>query len=384
MEKLVKLQKKLAFILAFAFIFIFVSCQNQFYNKVIKEELSLEKTPETVATEYFKKLESLDSMQTSRTISSVVPSFIENMEIETANGKAMLVSELPQDEQEMLYKIWLEQSISELTKKLSSDEDLLTLVNIENTAFYMTIDNSRSANNSNFSAEKFLKKYQKNLSSITNVYETSRSASQNKEITKDCLVKNSVDILKANYKKGYILICTDTTSSSASSFIGHSSIMAFDTWQSVWEEDGLARMTITAYPKNMNAKWECKTNGVQLEPIGLWAGNSGSSANKVKLFSVQKEKWVWNWFNSGFQYTPAPDSDYNSATEYALAQIGKPYNWSFIKDLDSAFCCSSLIYKSWKRISNDYDMSLPVLFWVAPSDIANSNKTVLVTSFNNK
>lgn len=54
-----------------------------------------------------------------------------------------------------------------------------------------------------------------------------------------------------------------------------------------------------------------------------------------------------------------------------------------IESLDS-FCCSSLIYKSWKRMSNDYDMSLPVLFWVAPSDIANSNKTVLVTSFNNK
>lgn len=360
-----------------------MSCQNQFYNKIIKEELSLEKTPETVASEYFKKIESLDSMQTSRAINSSLPSFIENMEIETATGKSMFVSELPQEEKEMLYKIWLEQSISELAKKLSSDEDLLTLVNIENTAFYMTVDNSRSANNSNFSAEKFLKKYQKNLSSITNVYETSRSASQNKEITKDCLVKNSVDILKANYKKGYILICTDTTSSSASSFIGHSSMLAFDSWQSVWEEDGLARMTITSYPKNMNAQWEGKTNGVQLEPIGLWAGNSGGSANKVKLFSVQKEKFVWKWFKLDSVYTPAPDSDYNSAVEYARAQIGKPYNLSFIKDVDSAFYCSSLIYKSWRRMSSEYDMSYPV-FWVSPADIAGSHKTVLVTSFNNK
>ena len=209
LKKLLKLQKNLVFILAFAFISIFMSCQNQFYNKIIKEELSLEKTPETVASEYFKKIESLDSMQTSRAINSSLPSFIENMEIETAAGKSMFVSELPQEEKEMLYKIWLEQSISELAKKLSSDEDLLTLVNIENTAFYMTVDNSRSANNSNFSAEKFLKKYQKNLSSITNVYETSRSASQNKEITKDCLIKNSVDMLKANYKKGYILNLLD-------------------------------------------------------------------------------------------------------------------------------------------------------------------------------
>lgn len=59
MKKLLKLEKNLVFILAFAFISIFMSCQNQFYNKIIKKELSLEKTPETVASEYFKKIESL-------------------------------------------------------------------------------------------------------------------------------------------------------------------------------------------------------------------------------------------------------------------------------------------------------------------------------------
>ncbi len=128
MKKNFNLQKKLCFILTFVFIFIFLSCQNQFYNKNINEELSLDKTPETVAAEYFKKLEKLDSMQNARTISSSIPNFIKEMEIETADGKSMIVSELPQEEQEMLYKIWLEKSIFELNKKLSSDEDFLALV----------------------------------------------------------------------------------------------------------------------------------------------------------------------------------------------------------------------------------------------------------------
>lgn len=172
-------------------------------------------------------------------------------------------------------------------------------------------------------------------------------------------------------------------SSSASSFIGHTSMMAFDSWGSDWDSNGLAKMTVTAYAKDANAQWEGKTDGVQYEPIGLWAGNSESSVNKVRVFRVQNVKWVWNWFRSGFRYTPASDADYNKAVGYAYDQIGKPYNWSFIKYLDSSFYCSSLVYKSWNNVSSGYNMS-SILFFVTPAEIAFSNKTVCLASFSNK
>ena len=71
----------------------------------------------------------------------------------------------------------------------------------------------------------------------------SRSVDSSKEnpneITSDCLIPNSVNILKNEYKIGRILVCTDTSSSSASSFIGHCSMMCYSDWNKLGEDDGL-------------------------------------------------------------------------------------------------------------------------------------------------
>ena len=116
------------------------------------------------------------------------------------------------------------------------------------------------------------------------------------------------------------------------------------------------------------------TDGVQLEPAGMWIGNSDGSASNVSIYKVRSSIWIWDWFNSHAEYTDAPENDYTKAVKYADDQRGKGYNWFFLKDVETTFYCSSLVYKSWRQISPSYDMSFG--FFVTPADIASSDKII--------
>lgn len=308
------------------------------------------------------------------------------MKIKDKSGNEIAVSELSDEEKIVFYKVWKEKNIEEMSQKFSTDEDLMLAVNIENEAFDKTYKSSRSVLG-DFSFDLFARKYEKELNLLMKKNFISRSVDSSEdepnEITSGCLVLNSVNILEEKWQIGRILVCTDTSSSSASSFVGHCSMMCYSAWDDAWKDDGLQRIAVTSYPKNNNAQWDGKEDGVQLEPIGMWAGNSGGSAGKVSLYDVRKVKWVWDWFNSHNEYTSAPPSDYDNAVKYAIDKIGKPYNWNFFyKNNEEKFYCSSLVYLAWLSLSTDYDMSDGL--WISPAGIASLNKTVLVKSYSNK
>lgn len=359
-----------------------VSCNN---GVEISDEIEL--SPSLVASNYFSKIDQFDNLVYSRSAEKlVVPSFINDMLIEDSEGNEIFVSDLSDEEKIRFYEIWKEKNIEELMQKFSTDEELMLAVDIENKAFDKAYKSCKSVIG-DFTIDSFAKKYEKELRLLMKKSLVSRSVDSSKEnpneITSDCLIPNSVSILEKEYKMGRILVCTDTSSSSASSYIGHCSMMCYSEWDKEWGDDGLQKIAITSYPAGKNAYWEGKSDGVQLEPMGLWAGNRDSSASKVSIYDVRKVRWVWDWFNSHYEYTEAPDDDYIKAVKYAEDQKGKPYNWFFLyKDNQESFYCSSLVYLAWLSLSEDYRMSYGL--WISPSGIASSDKTVFVRSYNNK
>ncbi len=391
-SKLLKKFKSVVFALTLSLVLLSTSCK--FATPTTTAEIDRENTKaDKVALDYFSRFERYDALYSTRNAkASTVPEYINEIEVEIEDGKTILVSELSEEEKIAFYQIWKEQSIQEITEKLEEDEDLLKMISMENYAFEVTEASAERAL-IKWNEEDFVKKYMKNLEKVMKKEDqklkftrssSSAASTPSGEVTSDCLVKESVTKLKSIYKKGYILVTTDSTSSaSSSSGLGHCSMLAYDEWDDTWEFNGLERMTISSYPKEKNAQWPEKEDGVQYEPIGLWAGNSDSSVNTVKVYKVQSVKWKWNWFNSGYVKTAASNSDYTVAVKYACEQLGKPYSSFFYKNSEKEFYCSSLIYKSWKNIGNEYDMSrFP--YFVTPSDIAACNKTIRVISYNNK
>ena len=167
-------------------------------------------------------------------------------------------------------------------------------------------------------------------------------------------------------------------------YVGHASMMSEDGWGHGWDTNGLAQTSVSSFPAGKNSNWPGKVDGVQKEPLGLWAGNSGGSASQVSVYDVYKRVWVWNWFRSGFRDRRASDGEYDRAANNALSYRGKPYSWDFaFKWHTSRFYCSQLVWRGWYDVSWRYDTSWGFP-WVSPMDIAASSKTSRVISFTNK
>ncbi|MBR6079038.1 MAG: hypothetical protein IKP60_02640 [Treponema sp.] len=354
-----------------------------------------EKDSKSIATDYVKKIFSLNNVAASRSAEgNEYPEFLYELQIEDAQGNPIYFKNMPDEEKEAFSKYWTEQTIENISKKLEGDPELAEMVFLENEAFYTTLGSSSGSRAAaGLDYEKFGELYGKNLSNILKrEYGTqeARAASAGvADITSDCLVPNSISAFRNNYKKGRILICQDSNSSSASSYIGHASIMCKDYWDSKFDRDGFEKTTMTSSPKDMSAQWPGKIDGVQYEPIGYWAGNAPGSAGSVKILEAQGQRWVWDWFRSGFRPYATSDEQGSMAANYAMAQEGKPYIIPLIptavKWREDTFYCSQLVWRAWYNVSSDFDVSLGFLFtWVSPADIVVSDKTREVCSIRNK
>ena len=343
------------------------------------------KTNIQIATEYIENKIKIDSMCNSRSAkSNDYPSFMSNNDIVDKEGNKILFDDFTEEEKQVFYSVWKEALLNSIVEKLDSDDGLVEMLSLENEVFNMT-ENNRSLLNT--SPEMFLKNYQKNLKKLlkkNNAETTSRASTssfQGSEITANCNVTSSVSTCKKWYKKGRLFIATDTTSSVGSAYIGHISIANELWWDDNWDYDGLAKATITSYPEKNGSMWPGKNDGVQYEPIGLWVGNSGGSAINVSLYDVGGWTWVWDWWNSHFEYTYASDSARKIAVQYAENQIGKPYSWDLPYQWHRwEFYCSSLCNAAWDVAGYCFSTGL----WVTPSDIASSDHTRVACSYRNR
>lgn len=351
-------------------------------TKSIETAESESKTNRQIASEYIENKLKIDEVCNARAAKNDdYPSFLNNIDIVDKEGNKILFADFTEEEKQVFYSIWKEALLNSLVEKLDADDGFVEMLLFENEVFNMTEDNRSLLNTS---PELFLKNYQKNLKKLLKKKNARASsvAASSKDITANCNVTSSVNTCKKWYKKGRLFICTDSSSSIGTDYIGHISIAKDDRWQNNWDYNSLARATITSYPRDVGSMWPGKTDGVQLEPIGLWVGNSGGSARQVSMYDVGCNHWVWNWFNSHYEYRYATDAERSDAVNYATYQIGKPYNWVLVMQwLDNAFYCSSLCNLAWNHANSNYCFSVGL--WVTPSDIAASDHTRLACSYTN-
>ncbi len=347
-------------------------------------------TPASLAERYVQGLYVRSNVAAGRSVlSQEYPELLYEMELEDKDGNAVVFADLGEDEKREFAEFWEQSTVSELADKLTADSILLEMAVMEVAALDEAVRSATRSGDQVVSAESFTARYKSAFEKEEKKRgaDISRSVSKGKDmITKDCLVPSSVAAYKSAYKKGRILVTAGMKSSSSMGlpYVGHASMMSENGWRYEWDTNGLAQTSVSSFPAGKSSNWPGKVDGVQKEPLGLWAGNSGGSATQVSVYDVYKRVWVWDWFRSGFRDRRASDGEYNRAANNALSHRGKPYSWDFaFKWHTSRFYCSQLVWRGWYDVSWRYDTSW-CLLWVSPMDIAASSKTKRVASFSNK
>lgn len=348
----------------------------QISNYSLEEKSALE-----LAVNYFDNIVRKSNITNERSIDSdCFPDELYEVEIYDDSGNVILFDELSYEQKCDFYKIWRNDGIKELEKKLISDDSFKDMLAIETQAFNMTIESSERSI-FKVSLDNFVNQYEKNLERLqkNNISASRGSSKECTSISDGNLVEKSLDTFEANYKQGRILINTCSRQETSFGYIGHSSMMSEKELNENWRENKNNRATITSFPNDKGTRWDGMTDGVQKEPIGYWCGDN--AAQNVSILDVRSKKW--KWFKT--YYTNASDEDHKKAVEYAEKQIGKPYNknlvlfgmWS-----TNSFYCSSLVYKSWYEVNSKYDLKTNIM-WVAPSDLYASDRTYLIKSYSN-
>lgn len=361
-----------------------ISCKNQINNiddEIIDVDFNLNNVIQQVATNYINRHIIMDNILSRNTIESEdYPEFMNNLNIVDTEGNTILFSDFRDEEKEIFFNIWKRETINQISKKISEDEDILKMVYIENELFDRSIT-KEECRATKINKDDFFYRYRKNLSKYIEKKTKERSVSKTGSlISKDNLSYNSARVLINNYRPGRILVTDGASLSSSEVGLGHASLFGLKNLN-INNVNGNSLFSISSYPTFADPNWEGKINGVQYEPIGLWAGKKSPSIQKVIIYDMQKNTWVWDWFNSGYRKSDAPIQDYYEAARYAESMLGKSYVISPLKDSDSDFYCSKLVWKAWRQIDKNYDMSAG--FFVTPSDIINSAQTKRVTDFKN-
>lgn len=88
----------------------------------------------------------------------------------------------------------------------------------------------------------------------------------------------------------------------------------------------------------------------------------------------------WQYCSTGgiYNVSGATTSQYQTAMNYAYAQVGKKYSLNLL-DGTSAFYCSELVYNAWKQAG--FTVGSNILGVITPESIMNDSDTYCVYSF---
>lgn len=356
---------------------LLVGCNQQLKIDDYMSEVD-ENSKKSVAEQYVSNLLVQEKLLTSnsRSVLTTELALFEEIEIEDKNGNKISYSDLNEEDKVLVVNDWYEETVGQLQEKIDKDSSIEEMLIIENKAFSLTMeDTSRSI--LPCTVENFISLYSNNLSKLLKDSTGARATAKKGEITSDTeMNENSVNIIKSKWKKGRLLVCTDTNSSSASFYLGHASMM-FKDWSDQMEKNAMTMATYTSSPIDKSAQWKGKIDGVQEEPIGYWVGLGSACAKKVCILNVRSSKWSFGW-----KYTVASDSDYNKAAAEIDDYAGTPYGLSISKDLTNKIYCSQLCYLAWKDVADKYKINSGLLT-VTPSELISSRDTTLEGSINN-
>ena len=397
-------------------ILMLISCQNQ----VILENQNID--AESLATQYFNMQLGWENLSCKRSVYSTeqYPEFLNKVEMHDENGNKVVFSELTEEQKKIFFDTWKQYNIEHMTKVIEENENVKKIVEIENEIFYDTANQHGRNIESEKDVNKFYEKYQKAREKyykkiISAEVKKQRSSSssgttQNKIPDKGALVSTSYNILKNTYKKGRVLICSDSSSDSGSSsaFMGHAALMHRDTLLSDEEVNSSTQYTISAWTNDgKKTTWSDKINGIQYEPLGYWAGNYTGAANNVEIYEMNRISWEVGilTFLLGFPiavHRDASPDEANRAVAFALGRLNEnmasgkyPYNLGGLigeilsatpiqsKWHDYTCYCSQFVWRSWcaANIGFDFSGANP---WILPVDFQLTSQTKKVGSYKNK
>lgn len=369
----------------FYFVMI-IGCLASCNRDIIIEENATKNTqsPYVIAEDYVRNLLIRNNVAVGRSVySDEYPEFLYTEDIVDENGNTMLFADMSDEEKASFMSLWERTTVAEVAEKIGENADIAMAVVMENTAVEEAVRMAARFSDgvvvSSEFTDTFFNALENAMKKQTMAVSRAGGSSSGNEVMPGCLVASSVEKLKSVYKKGRFLVTLGTGSSFG--FTGHASIMYEPEWKANWGTDSLVMTMVTSSPDG-GVKWPEKTDGVQLEPLGYWAGNSSGSANKVYVYEVQKRRWVWNWLKSGYKYTSASSAECTQAADNAFEYIGKPYSLGSKWDTDK-FYCSELVWRAWYDVSSDYNMN-NFLGWVSPLDLMLSPRSKEVAFFHNK
>lgn len=360
-------------------LFCLCSCVNRL--EISADELS---DSENLAERYFENMMYSIKLSSSRTgeNSDVDEEIFYDEMIFDEAGNNIQYADLSTVDKKSLQLYWKQEYINQLKEKIENDEEFARLIKIENETFEETVNEaSRAIIPLSFEqfAKKLFSKYEKKIDSGRSASGSSKDLpSLSNEYN-----RQSLEYLSNYYKKGRMVICKDTSSSSASSFIGHSSMMKdVELPKDIFSYPAYKSM-ITSYPKDKNITWVGKTDGVQFEPTVYWV-NTQQGANSVSIVEAQKKQTIiGNDGKKRTEYVVASEKDAEDAVNYAEEQLGKPYDWQLWWKYDTTeFYCSSLLWRSWYETDKGYSFnSAP---WITPGGILSSDKTKTIKEYKNR
>jgi alpha-tubulin suppressor-like RCC1 family protein len=92
-------------------------------------------------------------------------------------------------------------------------------------------------------------------------------------------------------------------------------------------------------------------------------GNPGVQARPMRLSSGESFSRAQNW---AIMRPTATAQQKATASQYAIAQIGKGYNWNLVdKERTDAFYCSQLVWRAYQTVGIDLDSNLSALSAIA-------------------
>ncbi len=416
------MSKKSFLLFIIGVVVLLISC-NEVTDYEISDSLEAEPlTIEEIALQCYEKDFLLDSIITSRSsnFSDTDNAYFDELVIQK-DGEKLLFSDLSEAQKKKFVKKYKENYVSQLVEKLKDDEQFCNMVKTENAAFY-DARNSTTTRSGKIDAEKFWKSYQQNLEKMTEDNGSTSILNRSKSGPEDIIQNDlnnpkSVALLSNGvYGIGKIFVCTDSISSNSSSYIGHASLMRYNSWRETWNTNGYARATITSSPKRKSAQWndfefkisdengnildtlkgDAKIDGVQYEPIGYWAGTSKAAANNVTVIDVQHVRYDWlivsdddeDYEECIVTVTPTSATEHVQAFNNANKYYGRPYpdfiTIPFInKNKTGKIYCSQLCYLAWKEVSKECDLS-PNGWFVTPGNLISSTKSKVITKYKNK
>lgn len=139
---------------------LFVGCMNNIDLQNDKKE----KTPKVIAENYVEKIISMDKIFSRAVNTEEYPDFLYEIEIEDENGNEIKFAEMSDEDKSLFFENWKTLYTEELTEKFIEDSELAEMVELENEAFFETLESNvgtRAAKN--YDTENFISMYEKKI-----------------------------------------------------------------------------------------------------------------------------------------------------------------------------------------------------------------------------